>query len=175
MDDPLGLTAIPRHVDQAELVALHHGCLHLVEQRRGWGTHPTPVPGLGIHHDRHAGGLGVVTERFGEGPDQFAQGRLHLRGGGRRTRHQEESACLGLGEPAQVGLAAARQAPPPGPALDRVDRQAGHPEGLQVTPGGPFRHLQLLGDLTRRHLATGLEQQQDGNETIGAHVSEHAR
>ena len=50
-----------------------------------------------------------------------------------------------------------------------VDRQARHAEGLEVAARRPFRDLQLFGDLGRRHLAAGLQEQEDGDETVGPH------
>ena len=88
---------------------------------------------------------------------------------GSRTSDEEQGAGLGAGEAGQVGAATTEQAPPAAATLHRVDRESGGTEGVEVA-GGALRDLEFGGDLAGGHLASLLEQQEDRDEPVGAHV-----
>ncbi len=155
------------------LEPLDHGVLHGVEVD-GRGT-----AGAGAVGWSHPAGS-TTTARdaaWAAGRKVSGSARTSLRSaaftsGCRRRRRpgdEEQRPGLGGGEPAQVGAAAARQLPPAAAALAGVDRQAGHPERLEVAAGRPLRDLELGGHLGRRDLPARLEQQEDGHQPIGAH------
>ena len=95
--------------------------------------------------------------------------RLELRRRGRRRPGDEEQRPgLGGVEAGEVGAPAAGQPPPAVAALDRVHRDPGHAEGVEVAAGGALGDLQLLGHLGGGDLAALLQEQEDGHQPIGA-------
>ena len=59
---------------------------------------------------------------------------------------------------------------PPLRPWQRVHGQAGHAERFEVAAGRALRHLELGRHLGRGHLATRLEEQENGHEPVGAHA-----
>ena len=61
-----------------------------------------------------------------------------------------------------------RRHPPPRPR--GVHGDAGGAQRIEVTASGSLADLQLVGHLTRGHVAAGLKEQQRGHESVGADV-----
>jgi hypothetical protein len=61
------------------------------------------------------------------------------------------------------------QRPPAAAASLGVHRHARRRERVEVAADGPLRGLELRRELSRRALAVGLEQQHDGDQSVGAH------
>ena len=118
----------------------------------GAGGRPV-VPTDRVDDDGARAASACAPERLRQGTDELAQRGLHLRGRRRGgAGHQEKGAGLRLGQPAQVGPAAARQPPAAVAALEGVDGHAGHPQGVEVAAGRALGHLQLGCHLGRGHL-----------------------
>ena len=92
-------------------------------------------------------------------------------GGGAGQAGQAERLRLVRAEPGQPGAVAVDQlvaAAVPGVA---VQRDAGRVQRLDVPVDRADRHLELAGELGRGQAAAGLQQQEDGDQAAGAHVS----
>jgi hypothetical protein len=106
--------------------------------------------------------------------------QLQLRGGQHRTEAQlggrtgdagqEQGAGLVAGHAGQPGAVAVQQLVAAGRAAIGVNRDAGGSQGLHVAVDGAHRDLELVGQFARRHPAPGLQQQQERDETTGAHL-----
>ncbi len=165
---PIRLLSAAVRIADPDLAPVDDGLLQRLEVGRVGGRVVTP-PGR-VEDDRRGGGLGGGAERLGEGLDQLAQGGLGF-GGERRRRagEQEEGSGLGRREAGQVGAGSADQRPAAVPSRLGVDRDPGHRQRLQVAAGRLHRHLELLGHLGRRHPPARLEEQEGGDEPVGAH------
>jgi hypothetical protein len=75
-----------------------------------------------------------------------------------------------LRQAAEVGAGATDERPAAAAAGLRVDRDARCGQRLQISASGGNRHLELVGQLGGGHPATGLHEQQGGDETVSAHV-----
>ncbi len=128
------------------------------------------VPTRRVDVDRARRRFGVGTEPFGQGAHELAERGLDAGRRRRRPGDHEQRPRLGRGEAAQVGASATRQSPAAVAALRRVDGQPGHPEGVEIAAGGALGHLELGRHLGRRHLPALLEQEEDGDQTVRAHV-----
>jgi hypothetical protein len=157
-----------RHVGQPDLAPGDHGCLQRVHEP--WSVPVAPAPAGRIDHRRVGRRLRVGPERRGQRPDELAQRRLRVRGHRRgRPRQQEQRPRLRCGQAAEIGTGAADQRPPAAAPGLRVDRDAGAGQRLQVAARGGHRHLQFGGQLGRGDPAAGLDEQESGDEAIGAH------
>ena len=130
---------------------------------------PTWSQPTGIDHDGRRRRLGGLPEVLGQRSHQLAERGLHLGGGRRRPRHEEQGASLVGGEAAEVGATTTEELPASVAALPGVDRQAGHAQRLEVPTGRALAHLELGGHLGRGHLPARLQEQQDGHQPIGSH------
>ena len=99
-----------------------------------------------------------AVDRNGAGDaHQLAQGGLELwTGGRRRASDGEQGACLGGGEPGQVGTRAAQQLPSAAAPPRGVHGNSGHAKGIQVPAGRSLGHLELGGDLGGGHPTASL-------------------
>jgi hypothetical protein len=132
----------------------------------------TVAPPGGVDDRRVGRRLGVGPERLRQGLHQLAQGGLGLVGHrGGRTDEQEQGLGLGGRQPAEVGAGPAQERPAPAPPGLGVDGDAGGRQRLEVAAGGGHRHLELGGQLGRGHPAAPLEQEEGGDEAVGAHGS----
>ena len=111
----------------------------------GRGIGPVVVPAGRVDHDGGGRRLGLGPEGLGKGPDQFAQGGLHLGCGRRGPGDEEEGPYLGAGEATQVGGGSPDEGPAAAPAGLGVDGDAGHGQGLEVPAGRPLGDLEVLG------------------------------
>ena len=113
----------------------------------------------------------MEAERLGQGAHQLAEGRLQLRARvRRRSGGEEQGTRLAGAQAAEVGATTTCEAPAAAPPLLGVDRQPRHAERVEVAPGGPLGHLELGGHLGRRHPASLLQEQEDGDEAVGTHL-----
>ena len=100
------------------------------------------------------GGQHGAEAELGRGAGQARQGqRLGLLG-----REPGEPGAVAVDEPHAAA----------GSGL-RVDRHAGARQGLDVPVDRAHRHLELLGQAARRHLAVGLEEQQELHQPARTH------
>src|SRR5690348_17840358 len=90
---------------------------------------------------------------------------------GRRARHPggEERLRLVARQAGQPRAVAAREAVAARGPPQRLDRHARGRERLDVAVHGADGHLQPLGDVGRSQLPAGLQEEQEGDETSGAH------
>lgn len=115
----------------------------------------------------------VGFHRFRHGRQQLVH--RALRGG--RQSGIPEGARLGQQQCAQFGFIQTRNLRPPSlfqlpAALGSANgrhRDPGRTQGLEIAMNGALRDLELLGQFALRHLTTGLEQKQDGHQTVGFH------
>ncbi len=94
-----------------------------------------------------------------------------LRGRARHTGREERLRLVGgeTGEPRAVTAGepvAARR------AAHRLDRNTRRGERLHVPVDGPHRHLEPLGDVSRRQLPASLQEQQERDQPGRAHESD---
>jgi hypothetical protein len=130
-----------------------------------------------------AGGIEVETLRHPTGPrPKLGRQRGHdlqaCRGDDRaksklrgRARHTGQEHGLGFvrGQARQAGAVAVHQPDAAMRASFRVDRNAGLGQRLDVAIDRPNGHLELPGQLTCRHPVACLEQEEDVDESAGAH------
>jgi len=155
------------------------------------------VPDRAGHHgqQRHLVRLpvparGVQVEPGLYPPDLLAQAgrqggqQLQLR----RRQHGAEPELGGRawqpGQRQRLGLVGAQPGQPRAVAVDElvaaavpgvpVQRDAGLVQGLHVPVDGTDRDLKLAGQLSGRHPAPGLEQEQDRDQPAGAHDADSA-
>ena len=170
MDDTGRLRTRAIGVAEANLDAGDDRPPEVVEEVRR--VHGLRAPAGRVEDGRARRQLGVGAERLGQRLDQLAQRRLGLRRRRRRRAGDHEQRLrLGLGEPAEVCAGAADQLPSAVATGLRVDRDAGDGQRLEVPAGCLHRHLQLGGELGRRHSTAGLQDEQGGHQSIGTHVT----
>ncbi len=125
-------------VTEPDLPAFCRRLLQHVEVAGSVGG-PVPPPPVRVEHYGRSGGFGAGAEGLREGPHQLAQRRLQF---GRRRRrrpgHQEQRPRLLGGQAREVSPAASQQPPAPASPPLRVNGEAGHAKGLEVTPSRPF-------------------------------------
>ena len=170
VDGACGRRAVAGDVAEHDLLAGDDRLLDRVEVLGRWPLVRRAVPARRVDVDRAGCRLGVGPEALRQGAHELAQGGLDAGRRRRRTGHHEQRPRLGRGEAAEVGPAAARQPPAPVAALHRVDGKPGDAEGVEVASGGALGHLELGGDLCGRDLTALLQQQEDGDQSVRAHV-----
>ena len=139
-----------------------------------------PSPAGRVHVQVAAGGLGGSAARLGQAGQQLDQGAIGRftepevrQDTGRRRDHQ--AAQLGLGQAGQIGPVRIEQRPAAATARLGIDRDARHRERLHVAVDGPFRHLEPFRQHAGRQAAVPLEQEEDGEQAIGAHAESVAQ
>ena len=90
-------------------------------------------------------------------------------GRGSGQPRQEERLGLVGGHPGQPGPVAIHQADPAVRPAFGIDRDPSLAERLDVAMDRPDRDLELIGQLARRQLAAGLEEEEQRDEAGGAH------
>ena len=75
---------------------------------------------------------------------------------------------------AQFALSADQRPAPTPPGL-RVHRDPGGRQRLEVAARGRDGDLQLAGDFRRGHLASGLHQEDDGDQSVSPHPEPRSR
>jgi hypothetical protein len=137
--------------------------LGALEPPRGVEVEPLPDP---CRPAAELGGQGGEHLELGGG-EHRAEPEL---GGGVGETGQQHGVGLVDGEAGQAGAVAVHE---PGPAVAAglaVHGHAGGAQRLEVPVDRPHRHLELPGQLRRRHLASGLEQQQELDEAGRTHA-----
>ena len=161
----------PVGVAETHLHARDDGSPQVVEEMRS--RHRLRAPARRVEDGRAGRQLGVSPERLGERLDEFAERRLGLRRRGRgRSGDHEQRRRLGLGEPAEVGAGAADELPTAvAPGL-RVHRNAGDRRALRGRDAAVFTEISnSAASCGRRDAPTGLQNEQRGHQSIGAHVT----
>ena len=87
-----------------------------------------------------------------------------------RRARDDEAADFRLGQTGQVGPVVLGQGPAATASAFRVDRNAGHRERFHVAIDRSHRDLQSLREDAGRETPVGLEEEQDREEAVGAHV-----
>jgi hypothetical protein len=123
----------------------------------------------------------ALHEARGASAQLPGQRRQHLqpRGGHHRAQAELGSGSRQAGQEHGLGLVGGHAGEPRPVALHQphaamwaalgVDRYARLAERLDVAVDRPFRHLQLTRQLGGRHLAAGLEQEEQGHQAGRAH------
>ena len=162
---------IAGHVAQGDLLALDDGLLNGVEQRRrrprGESAHPIrpdprrPRP----RRPRRR----CVTVRARRAPACEGRPGAAGRPGGGRSGDRNRARASPAVRPLRSVAPPSGQPPAPVAALLRINGHAGHAQSVEVTARRALRHLKLLGHFGGRHLPSGLEKQENGHQTVGAH------
>lgn len=84
----------------------------------------------------------------------------------------EQRACLVVGQPGDVGAVAGQQPYTAAASALRPHRDAGGGQRLDVAVDGADGDLQVLGELDVGDPFAGLQEQQDGQQSVGFHTSE---
>ena len=167
---------VARDVAERDLHAVDHRVLDRFELRRRGPRSGRAPPVGGVDDDRGGRGFGVGAERLGQRAHELAQRGLDLRRRRRRrARDEEQRTRFRRGEAAEIGPRAADELPPAVATGTGIDGHAGHSERFEVPAGGALRDLQLGRDFGRRDLATSLQEHEDGDEAVSAHVRILAR
>lgn len=82
---------------------------------------------------------------------------------------QEKRLCLIGVQACHVGSRATEQLPSAAAAGLWINRDPGRGQRLAVTPRRGQRDLEFTGEVGGRHPTASLQDEQGGNETIGAH------
>jgi hypothetical protein len=151
----------------------------LVPDRRGEDLEMGQVlrrvePAGGVEVEALGDAAGPSPELRRQRSHDLQAGRGHdrpeaqLRGRTGQTREEHRFGLVG-GQAGQPGPVAVDEADAAVRAALGVDRHAGFRQRLDVAVDRPDGHLELLGELRRRHPAAGLEQEQDVDQAAGAH------
>lgn len=132
------------------------------------------VPAGCVDVEAVGGVLGVLLEGAGQGGEEFAVDGL---GGVLQAEVGEQLGGLGEeegegflgGEAGQVGLVVAQQAPAAARAAFGDDGDAGGAQGVHVAVDGALGDFETFGEFGGGEAGVGLEQKQDGEQTIGSH------
>ena len=169
MHDACRRGSVARDVSELQLLALDDRALHGIEVLGRPAATGRLVPAHRVEDDRGGRCFGRLAKRRRECAHELAERRLHFGCGRRSSGDEEQRAGFGCVEAAQVGAPAAREAPSAVATGLGVHRYAGHPEGFEVAPGGAFGYFELGGHLGRGHLTPRLQQEEGGNQPVGAH------
>ena len=122
--------------------------------------------GLGVGECTAGRGGGDLGERGRQCPSQAEIGHRVPR------RPGEERLRLGGGDACRLGREVVEQDAAAVATALGVDGHAGRRQGLHVPKDRTFAHLELVGEPGGRHAPVPLQQHEETEESVGAHVSD---